>query len=62
MYIIIAVAIAVVMPSTYLIKRLEARTVTGHRLLIMDPPFQKGVSTVRGSPQCRRCSSGSPSS
>ncbi len=43
MYIVIGVAIAVAMPSMLLIKRLEARTITGLPLLIKDPPFQKGV-------------------
>ena len=43
MYIIIAVAIAVAMPSVFLIRRFEARTVTGEKLVLKDPPFQKGV-------------------
>ena len=43
MYIIIGVAIAVAMPSMLLIKRIEARTVTGEPLFISDPPFHPGV-------------------
>ena len=43
MYIIIGVAIAVGIPSMFLIKRFEARTVRGDELVIKDPPFQKGV-------------------
>ena len=43
MYIIISMAIAVAMPSMWLIKRFEARTVTGDEVPIKDPPFQKGV-------------------
>lgn len=43
MYIIIGVAIAVAMPSMFLIRRFEARTVTGEELVIKDPPFQKGI-------------------
>lgn len=43
MYIIIAVAIAVGIPSMWLIKRLEMKTVTGEEVPIKDPPFQRGV-------------------
>lgn len=43
MYIIIGVAIAVGIPSMWLIKRFEARTVTGDVVPIQDPPFHKGV-------------------
>jgi len=43
MYIIIGMAIAVGIPSMYLIKRLEAKTVTGDVVPIKDPPFQRGV-------------------
>lgn len=43
MYIVIGMAIAVAMPSMWLIKRLEAKTVTGDEVPIKDPPFQKGV-------------------
>jgi uncharacterized membrane protein YedE/YeeE len=43
MYIIIAMAIAVAMPSMLLIKRFEAKTVTGEEVPIKDPPFQRGI-------------------
>jgi uncharacterized membrane protein YedE/YeeE len=43
MYIVIGVAIAVAMPSMWLIKRSEQRTVTGQKMQISDPPFQKGI-------------------
>ena len=43
MYIVIGVAIAVAMPSMWLIKRSEQRTVAGQQMQISDPPFQKGI-------------------
>ena len=43
MYIVIGMAIAVGIPSMWLIKRFEAKTVTGEEIPIKDPPFQKGV-------------------
>ena len=43
MYIVIGVAIAVGIPSMWLIKRFEARTVTGAPVPIKDPPFQRGI-------------------
>ena len=43
MYIIIGMAIAVGIPSMWLIKRFEAKTVTGDAVPIKDPPFQRGV-------------------
>lgn len=43
MYIVIGMAIAVGIPSMWLIKRFEAKTVTGAPVPIKDPPFQRGI-------------------
>ena len=43
MYIVIGMAIAIGIPSMWLIKRFEMKTVTGEEIPIKDPPFQKGV-------------------
>lgn len=43
LYIVIGVAIAVAMPSMWLITRSHQRTVAGEQIQISNPPFQKGV-------------------